>query len=215
MDLVEFEWSKCVDGYELIDVDWASEDQKEKKYLARMIVRKSRRTCRFRLLDPEAFAKFANAEPSETGMIEFCNRFGQPDLQGGFTSVAWLIEQQKALKTAWQSLESDNPSELIVALDLNRAGACDLRLRTTASGELELVFVPQTLLQALWTQLAFYAVSETQIFRCKHCGDPFRTGHQTGRRNTREYCGDSCRLAASRARTQKRRPRLVSPMAAE
>jgi len=65
---------------------------------------------------------------------------------------------------------------------------------------------PDSLLGALWLQMAQAVSSNKEYRRCLECGIAFEISLEvTGYRRNRRYCSDACRMKASRSRTEKGR----------
>jgi hypothetical protein len=213
MDLFEFQWWRCRDGYRL-----------ERSGL----VSKSERFERYRPFEISTlFAIFAKDTPaSAQGMLSFCNRFGL--LGGGRADFAepWdrrkptyeavvldqLLFQHRAIRRAFVQFENGDASELIKRCNGDE-GLTFLRLRVSRdeSGQLGIRLMPTDLIRALWVQFAQYACSGTRLFRCQRCNAPFEVGPGTKRRSTAKFCSDRCKMAAFRARVEEQSvPNIVS-----
>jgi hypothetical protein len=66
--------------------------------------------------------------------------------------------------------------------------------------ELKLVYVPRTLLGAMWLQFADAVTYNLEYRECGWCGRSFEITRAT--RSDRLYCSNSCRVSASRKRTR-------------
>lgn len=104
----------------------------------------------------------------------------------------------------------DKPALAVIQREVNRritgrVTASLLRGDVTGRDGLMTHFVPDSLLSALWLQVAT-AVSGNKTYRaCVFCGEFFEIGPggNTGKRVDAEYCSGRCRTAASRDRTLK------------
>ncbi len=67
----------------------------------------------------------------------------------------------------------------------------------------ELEIVPATLAGALWFQVAGELTYGTKFKRCDWCPTWFPVGRGTGRRETRKFCSDRCRMAWHRHHKEK------------
>jgi hypothetical protein len=110
------------------------------------------------------------------------------------------------MRDAFGAFVRGDLSELVRWCNRNDFAAATLRLRQTGDGTVHVALVPGSLLQAMWVQLVLYASSGARLLRCERCSAPFVVGTNTGRRNTRKFCGNACKVAASK---QKKR-RLAS-----
>lgn len=69
-------------------------------------------------------------------------------------------------------------------------------------GPWKLAMIPDSLLSAMWFQLA-RAIAENKLYRdCSWCNTPFEIATGKGR-SDKQYCSDKCRQAASRDRRSK------------
>jgi hypothetical protein len=217
VELIEFVWARCIDGYRVFKKE-PPDPAEEAEYRRRGIVNldpfpesdyiteKSRRTERYLPLENVVFKIFADWEPTPEGMVSFCDAYGPLyNWQEGhsiITPIEAMLREQEALRRALIMFESRDPTELIAALDLGRAGRCAFRLWQTDEGSLSPIIVPGSLAQAMWLQLALHAASGARLLSCERCGNPFLVGIGTNRRNTAKYCSNACKVAAYKARKQ-------------
>jgi hypothetical protein len=214
MELIEFNWATCRDGYMLVDQVPLSDREKEYFRYRRecityfespWIMRRSQRMEHYRLPPHRAmFEIFANSDSTPAGMLSFYNIFGPLDATVSLdlgTPLNWVLGEQERLRNAVRSLNSGDPGELIVALELDQPGTLNPRLRPAAPESQQLTFVPRSLREAMWVQLAIFAASPgAKLWICEWCGAPFFVGAGTNRRKTAKYCSGRCKVTASRAR---------------
>lgn len=203
IDLIEFEWWRCLDGYRLIRSGLESASDRFERY---------------RPLDtPALFALFANSSHTPDGMLQFCNQFGllgggRPDItrpNGKPTFEAVIVDEllrhHAYMRGALNLFEKGDVSRLVKAWNetVQALALVRLELRPAADGRLRLVWVPPDLIGAMWHQFALHACAGNQLFRCLRCGKPFIVGTGTGRRKTAMYCSNACKVAAYQARQRE------------
>jgi hypothetical protein len=226
-DMIEFQWTRCVDGYELRAPEPLS--AKSKKFIKRRglvsidpypgslwIREASDRFEPTRPLSVPLFKVFADWKPrTAEGMRRFCDAYGALDFPGGglgsgslgpgsgsLKQADWMLHVQRTLQRALMLLESGDPAELSKRLASGHAGLCAPRLARREDGSLTLTLVPDTLLSAMWLQLALHAASDAELLSCERCAMPFAVGTGTGRRTTAKYCSNACKVAAFKARKE-------------
>jgi hypothetical protein len=224
MELIDFQWLRCLpDGFQIV----RKPARKWTKSGGRIIegappsvglVTEKRWFELYRPTDfPELFQRFADMPATAEGMRDFFNTFGPLALPGGGAPTAGLINyygivlgealaDHARLRHAINLFQTGDPSALAQGFNaasqaLNaRWGYLRPELRPRSSGKVAIVWVPSSLIQFLWVQLALYAASDAQLFSCEQCGDPFLVGTGTRRRSKAKYCSNACRLAAFRER---------------
>jgi len=159
------------------------------------------------------FQIFADKPATAEGICEFFNAFGPLELPGGArpragpayhsVSLRCMLVHQAALRHAIDLFNAGNLVDFTagfnVGCNLSR-GQLRPELRPLSDGKLGLAFVPSSLIQFLWLQLALHAASDAELLRCAQCGMPFCVGTGTARRNTARYCSNRCKVAAYKAR---------------
>jgi hypothetical protein len=225
MELVDFRWWRCLDGYRL-------EQTHPKRLLPRVakrddVVKKteggkpllgepngwslenaSARHEEYRPLEIAGlFAIFAEDTPSTPGgMLTFCNRFGIP-VSVGTKPVSGpplrlvigpeqLLREQRNLRGALTLFQRGDASSLVRYWNSTSTAVTRTELRTGTEGQMELAFAPLDLIQAMWLQFAQFACSGARLFRCERCNSPFVVGSGTGRRGTAKWCSNACKQAA-------------------
>jgi len=221
VDLVKFEWTRCLDGYEIRfdrDQPCGSEPKKE-------IVAKSEKVELYRPTEfPGLFQLFADKPANTEGMHEFAEGFGL--LEGADrefiverADLNVMLKHQAAMRHALELFDQGKSGELVIAF--NNGGWGNLRIELDYDGgyrpllptdlskrhqlrlvapSLSSVLVPASLVQFMWLQIAMYAQSNVTLMRCDRCGSPFIVGTGTGRRSTAKFCGNACKVAAFRQR---------------
>jgi hypothetical protein len=216
MDLIDFEWMRCLDGYELVDTS----KRAPRRWLVRgaspfAIAAKSQRFEIYRPLKVSAlFDVFAKTQPTAEGMLRFANVYGligttsRPS--GRSRSEARLDEllaHHAAMREAVESFEKRDVDELLKRCNESGYANAAIRLQLDDGGAIRVALVPGSLIQAMWLQLALHASSGAELLRCERCNAPFVVGPRTGRRNTSKYCSNACKVAAFKR--QKHGPELA------
>jgi hypothetical protein len=203
MDLIEFRWWRCTQGYSLVG------DADEQAIVSRGVRYEQYRPSKI----PALFVRFAVDTPNNAqGMLEFCNCFGTP---GGTWSdmgstreppsaehvlVRDLLASQWNLRRAFRFHQEGNIRELIRTW--NQYGQTGLLRSELVMGKdgLQMLLTPMDLVQAMWLQLAQLSCSRAPVFRCERCSTPFTVGSGTGRRKTAKFCSNACKVAAFKER---------------
>jgi hypothetical protein len=206
LELIEFKWWRCSDGYRLTRSGLASASSRFDLYRPLEI--------------PALYVKFAKDTPATAnGMLEFCNRFGL--LGGGRVDFAlpWegrnpthestaldaLFQHHRAIRQAFIRFENGDPSALIKHCNGDNGLAwLRLRLINDGSGQLNMSLAPPDLIRAMWLQFAQHACSGALLLRCQNCNEPIRVGTGTGRRKTAKFCSNACKVAAFKKRRIER-----------
>ena len=216
MELLEFAWARCLDGYRREPKKLLSAKMEAKLKTGRwvnvdphpgseMIRPNSDRFERTQPLKNVLFKIFADWEATPDGMVHFCNAYGQLWIPGasGIEQVDWLLAEQKALRHVLKLLNAGDPSQLIRRFDVSWAGGCVFKLRRSDGGSLLPVLIPESLIQAMWFQLALYAANPNiALLSCQRCRKPFYVGTGTKRRSTAKYCSNACKVADFKARQE-------------
>jgi hypothetical protein len=204
MDMIEFEWCRCLDGYRIDRSGLRSASERFERYRP--------------LETPALFAKFADAPHNAEGLLKFCNQFGllgggRPDiaLGQGKPGPQWeheeeLLRHHAKMRGALYLFEKGDSSQLIKRWNKEQQSLALIRaeLRTDPDGKLRMVFVPPDLIRAMWLQFAQHAGSAERLFRCQRCNEPFTVGPGTGRRGTAMYCSNACKVVVFQARKKGR-----------
>jgi hypothetical protein len=204
MNMVDFQWRKCVAGYRLEPTahgDFAlssASDWFETTHPLKI---------------ETLFAIFAKTPATPEGMKTFCDNHGllgggRPDIAPSrstgtyeFALVSPFLHEQRRFRRAFDLFEKGDNSALVKPWNsMDGAPLIRTELRVGPEGRLKMVFVPPALLQALWLQLALHACSDAKLFRCERCNDLFIVGSGTGRRSTSKWCSNACKVAAFKER---------------
>src|SRR5260370_274206 len=103
-----------------------------------------------------------------------------------------LLAHHAKMRRALNLFERGDASELTRRCNAEGLAGARIELRHDTNGKLGLFLVPFDLIRAMWMQFAQHACSDARLFRCEHCGKPFRVGTGTGRRSTPKYCSNAC-----------------------
>jgi len=144
------------------------------------IVRNGGKLQSYRPLEhfPALFDRFINTATSETGVLEFVQKFGpltHDGLQGKGDIVPDIIDQSRAM--------TGGPGTALVK-KLNAS-------ITVERDGVRLKLWPGCLLDALWLQLA---QANARSRECPQCRQPFRIGVAVNRRKDARFCTDECRI---------------------
>jgi len=155
---------------------------------------------------PTLFQRFADMPPTPEGMCDFVSKFGPLEFLGRPIGLAYhatdlggVLAHHAALRGAIDLFEAGDSSGLARLYNAGW-GQIGTQLRARPGERAAVVFVPSSLIQFLWLQLALHAASDAKLLRCQHCGIPFRVGTGTGRRDTAKYCSRRCNVAAYNTR---------------
>ena len=152
------------------------------------IVRNGGSLQSYRPLDkfPNLFRYFISIPKSESGVLEFVERFGPLTYDGLKRDgdvvpevIDWAEEMSQALRGR------------IIALPLNKLNAAIV----TDHNGIRLKVMPTCLLDALWLQLAQAKSHGSANFReCLKCHNLFMAGAGADRRADAKFCSDECRI---------------------
>ena len=197
MNLIEFEWGRCIDGYRVVKDGDAGQD-------VRAV------STRFEVYHPAEFPVlfqiFADTSADEDGALNFVNKFGAlgglRSIMQGNEPVHNFLKLQTCLRQAIDLAQAADWASLVERYNTNQfgRGRLDSQLRHQPLGKVALVFIPTNLIQFLWLQFALHVGSDAKLLRCEKCGAPFRVGTGTGRRETAKFCSNACKVAAFRGR---------------
>ena len=216
MEIFDFRWWVCLDGYRL--------EKGEPRFFPSGRVLPGGRSSfsltnasgRFRCYEPlkipALYARFAEEfESSAEGMQDFCRLYGLPGggrpdmapLQTAPKSEGVLVDvlldspnaapQSAQTPPARRHVRADKLLEFLAWHRGNPRAS-----RAGSGGQLELALIPPDLIQAMWLQLAQDACSGARLFRCQRCNAVFVVGTRTGRRSTAKWCSVNCRVEAHR-----------------
>ena len=122
----------------------------------------------------------------------------------GESHLAWaqeIVRMQEVIQQ-WnrQKSEEDTWDDMNRIVDAHLTPV-HLRVRRDTAGQFRLGFVPDTLLSAMWLQLALAIVGNQEIVLCKFCSRPIEISTaETGYRTNLAFCSDSCKTLDYRRR---------------
>ena len=221
MQIVDFWWWRCLDGYRL-------DRSQNKRWLpysnryvseppARLFFGLTSASERFEKYQPlniqNLFAMFADAPSSPDGMKDFCDRFGDPD--GGradlaplgkptqtSVSVDRLLQLQRRLRRALSLFRKGDASGLIGCWNSSDESAL-IRTELRAGSETA-AWSWSSLRPTLFRRCGFSSLSsparEPSSLAASAATTPFTVGSGTGRRSTSKYCSNACKVAAFKER---------------
>ena len=158
---------------------------------------------------PTLFRIFIKKCRSESGVIDFVNKFGPlntnpgnlittrvlglPGFMGaGRDSIGEVIRQAKSMAKLVSGYKSDIPQIPLTSLEA-----------FLATGPIRLKLSPSRLIDALWLQMAQSITSGRDVQQCVHCGELFEVGPGSGRRLDAKYCKEEHRIAFHNRRRSK------------
>jgi hypothetical protein len=229
MQMIEFTWWRCLDGYRLkqsqpclLTARGRVPIEKANLGLARFaklrpswgIATASDRFEQTTPLEvPALFARFARDTPTTPeGILSFCNKYGlltehSPHRKPGQSevSVDSILSEQKKMRKALDLYEDKDDTTLASFWNsIERENSLRIELRASREERFRMILAPPNLLMAMWMQFALSACSQSKLFRCQRCNQPFTVGTGTGRRSTSKYCSNACKVAAFKERREYR-----------
>jgi len=140
------------------------------------------------------FGQFASIPQTPEGVLDFITKFGPLTLDGLQESgddVAAALEGARSMAGLLRAVgEGQSPTQLP---SQHRSMRLTLRVGYPATSG-TLTVLPETLLDAIWLQLAEALSSGAQIRRCEHCKAWFAAGAGFGRRREAKFCSDEHRI---------------------
>ena len=140
------------------------------------------------------FGEFASIAKTAEGLLDFVTKFGPLTLEGldeQGEDVAAGVAAAQSMAQLLQTAERPGPAHLFGE---RRSIHLTLQIADTGSGRLLPSVVPDTLLDAIWLQLAEALSGDAQIRRCLQCGAWFAAGANFGRRRETKFCSDEHRI---------------------
>jgi hypothetical protein len=212
MNVLEFEWSRCRDGYRI-----RAQPKPRSRESALIIESASANYELYRPTEfPALFQVFADAPSTPEGILDFTNKYGGLGSGGlplfmhtDFKSEEIFIDEallrQEHLRRAialadvgdWDALAELYNSDYG---PFPMRGAIRTKLRPKPHAKPELVYEPTSLGQFLWLQFGQYVTADAKLLRCECCKTPFLVGPGTGRRDTAKFCSNACKAADFRSR---------------
>jgi hypothetical protein len=183
---IDFTLSVDQKGYKLIPgrkppggalLDWRLDDIQP----ARIVARGGRLKRTPLNNHPALFAEYANVTTPEA-LLKFVSEYGPLNRDG---IVPDLLREAKRMK---RHREGQRREAIINVSNLNAVLVTD-RIK----GAITVKIVPPTLLDALWFQLAQALQYGAKWRTCRHCGEGFLAGGDSGRRSIAAFCSDEHR----------------------
>jgi hypothetical protein len=160
---------------------------------------------------PTLFRIFIKKCRSESGVVDFVNKFGPLNASPGDLintrvlglpgfmaargdSIREVIQQAKLMAKLERDHKSDIPQIPLTSLEA---------FLVTDSGEIRLKLSPSRLIDAIWLQMAQSITSGRDVRECLHCGGLFEVGPGSDRRLDAKFCKDQHRIAFNNRRRSK------------
>ena len=176
----EFTWSRDPDGYSLLDT-------------GERVVRLGNRLETYKPLElhENLFGQLASIRQTADGVLSFVKKFGPLTREGTDSAegeeVAAVIEAAQTIRRLLLANERKQiPSNLLPSRP--RAVHLNVHILDPASHKHPSTLVPETLLDAIWLQLADALSVNAEIPRCMQCGMWFPAGRGFGRRQDAKFC---------------------------
>ena len=174
-----FEWSRCIDGYQIQTDKINPETQ--------IIIPKSNIYNKFNPLDSHSalLMQLAGIQ-TKRGFIQFANHNGLLFSQQKDTESveAWKL-YTKQMNEAKEALRIENWDCLIHYFNLNKLNLVNIYI-DSSDNLLNIKITPQTLLQAIWWQFLETVSDGKNLEICTFCSTWFTVGPGTGRRKRRQ-----------------------------
>jgi hypothetical protein len=139
------------------------------------------------------FGQFASMPPTPEGLLGFMTKFGPltdegrgqegENVQSALSNAQAMAAHLRAAETGTSSTSLHAPQSVRLTLQIG-----DPSLRPA------LKLMPETLLDALWLQVAEALAGDCQIRHCHQCGSWFAAGGGFGRRSDAKFCSDEHRI---------------------
>ncbi|MFO0806224.1 MAG: hypothetical protein U0791_24235 [Gemmataceae bacterium] len=232
--LCGFEWRGEVDG-NTMETDRAlfrrdalrewPNDEKEPEEATRTMSQSQRR-IRYSDL-PNLFREFANVEPTESGFLEFANRYGPLGLISGQFLPRflhrpgmlpcrgepyryWLAEHRVMREAARlldetavrRSRSAAHRIERMVNDELSVYSRCGL-VWNERRKRFTLKAFPVTLLGLMWWQVARSMTGDVEYKQCEQCERWIETGPDGHHASGKRFCSDACNQKHHRARVKQ------------
>lgn len=205
--LIEFEWSRDSAGYHIETRQYPEIMREGIGLLALPPDTPTEYECvvpnggppeYYRPLDeePSLFAILAATEPTPEGIKGFAEKYGFLAKAESVQPIDW-VDYIEGMRSIVDALQDGNYQGIADAF--NESGDDDLSIKFNfmhGRNRPVLHLAPQTLMAALWLQVAQHVSSDRELRMCLHCGTGFVFGSGTRRRRSGHYCSDRCRKLA-------------------
>ena len=189
MENLDFEWSRCLDEYEIVE-------EKGADHRPVLVIRP--RSQRFETYKPlrldGAFMAFATVERTPAGFVDFANRFGLLHHPREPEPIAVFYAEHDSLKTVAVPAIVKHDTQAVNLFDVSEiANDRPPLIRLNLSfRDGRPVLAPRDLRDALWLQFAVSITKREKFKVCLFCGTWFAYGTGTNHRETAIYCSSKC-----------------------
>lgn len=158
--------------------------------------------------DAGLFREFAALEPTQEAILRFANEYGCLMNRDGaherFTRWEFWIARMKDLIAALDDGRNNDFwrlfNEEAEGLDLTEPLFAARIEPHPIPSKARFKMVPNSLLAAMWLQLANASTKSTAFKQCEFCPHWFPVGPGTGRKPSKRFCSNRCRVAWNRAK---------------
>ena len=154
---------------------------------------------------PSLFMTFANTPCTPDGICGFASEYGLIGTGDYPERAEWWYLEIKSMRDALRLLDKPQDADLIAFKEVceNVFKRTEMTLKPAPSVADILQFTvylePQSLLAAMWLQLALSIEVASTIVRCQQCSNFIAVAPGTNRPD-RKFCSDACRMRAYRKR---------------
>ncbi len=198
--LFEFVWSVCRDGYRY-------EERNVEEGIIPVVVKNSARFRNYRPLVefPGLFRRLAHV-PTEPGpIVEFANEFGLLWQESGdFDDYQFFVRSIFEMSYVVDAIDRGRHQDAQHIFNTPHfRPTFSIRLYALSGPRSQMKIQPLSLMAALWKQVAEEISTGTNFKKCKFCPMWFSYGPGTGRKNTKVFCSDRCRVAWNRQKKKE------------
>ena len=219
--LFQFEWWVDQHGYELVYRESVSR-RTTRTIEGWHVQRRGGPVRAYRPLKdhPGLFRQFAHLPLEKESVLDFITQFGFlfPHNQESELVNDWLV-RAKGMGEIVRSIDEGRTEEVMRFFNDETSTATSsgtrepiipvfvlrrhlphfsIRIGKNDRARTTLQVVPQSLIGAMWLQVAGEITDETEFRKCRHCPTWFSVGPGTGRWRTKLFCSDRCRVAWNR-----------------
>ena len=160
---------------------------------------------------PALFQIFADTRLNAVGVCDFVTRFGPlySNVEGptiDLSPFGWreYVRHIREMRTAIKKWKNGDIGWICHMLDAYERGNCKARLYAPDRDSTPQIFLtPDSLLSAMWLQLALAIAGGVKTRKCDWCGTWWVHGTGTRRRKSGRFCSDNCRKAAHKHSKEK------------
>jgi hypothetical protein len=208
--VIRLEWATAFDGYR-IERAPPMDDGLRDTLVANAadhdpfrVVAKNKRFERYPVegTSNEVFMDFANTPLTPEGVLAFAERWGLP---ASPTGPAWLdgdfYSPIRSLRDVIALANNGDPLELERCMKKTNVGVCSVLFSRLPGDSSPRVFMqPKNLLAFMHLEFMQTLAGSAYFRPCAYCGSFFTIGAGTGKRKTRRYCSEYCRVRQHRHR---------------